>query len=322
MPADPSSTGSVVAVDVGGTTLKGALVDRAGGFLHQERRDTRRAQGPDAVLEDVLGLVDDLVVEAGRGGGTEGAAAVGVTVPGPVDERRGVVRYAPNLGWRDLALRELLAGRTGLPAVVAHDVRAAATGEGALGGARDVGDYLFVAIGTGIGGAIVIDGQAYPGPGGIAGELGHMLVEPDGPPCGCGARGHLEALASAAAIARLYSAASGEEVAGAAAVVDRAVAGDPDAERVWRRAITALASGLADCVTLLNPSRVVIGGGLSGAGDRLLVPLTEGIAARLTVGEMPAVVPAELGPDAGARGVGLMAWELARGAPPPPGASS
>ena len=298
----------VAVVDVGGTTLKGALADHAATLLERDRRETSPDDGPEAVLETILGLIDDLVAEGTRRHGARGLAGIGVAVPGPVDERRGVVLAAPNLGWSDVPLREMAVARTGLQVFVTHDVRAAASGEAALGSARGAGDHLFVAMGTGIGAALVIGGKPYAGTHATAGEMGHMTIDPDGPECGCGARGHVEAYASASGLRRRYSDATGGDVIPTELLVARAVAGEQPARRIWDQAIDALAVALADVIVLLDPERVVIGGGLAAAGERLFGPLRERVSVHLPFGRAPAIAPAELGAEAGVRGMAVLTW--------------
>jgi glucokinase len=198
--------------------------------------------------------------------------------------------------------------RTGLQVFITHDVRAAATGEAALGSARDAGDHLFVAMGTGIGAAVVLSGSPYSGTHATAGEMGHMTIDPEGPECGCGARGHLEAYASAGGLRRRYADATGGDAIEAEVLVARAVAGDQPARRIWDQAIGALAIAVANAIVLLDPERVVIGGGLAAAGERLFAPLTERVRERLPFGRVPAITPAELGAEAGVRGMAVLTW--------------
>jgi glucokinase len=307
MPAQGADS-YVAVVDVGGTTLKGALADRTGTLFLRDRRDTCPDEGPDAVLEGILSLIDDLVAEGTRRHGARALAGIGAAIPGPVDEGRGVVLDAPNLGWRDVPLREMAVARTGLQVFVTHDVRAAATGEAALGSARGVGDHLFVAMGTGIGAAVVIGGKPYTGMHATAGEMGHMTIDPEGPECGCGARGHLEAYASAGGMRRRYAEATEGDLIETEVLVARAVAGDEPARRIWEQAIDALALSVADAIALLDPERVVIGGGLAAAGERLFAPLTDRVKQRLPFGRAPAIAPAELGAEAGVRGMAVLTW--------------
>jgi glucokinase len=294
----------VIALDVGGTSMKAALVDEAHRVIASRRIATRREDGPDAVVERIVEAAADQQAAAVQDGYP--ARAAGVVVPGIVDD--GVAVFSANLGWRDVPLRELVQKRLGIPVAFEHDVRAGGLAEGQLGAARGASDYLFLPIGTGIAGAVVIGGRPYSGHG-YAGEIGHMIVDPDGPVCGCGARGCLEAIASAAAIDREYARRSGRPAQ--RLVSELVVAGDPDARAVWQHAVEALARALQAYATLLAPELVVVGGGLAGAGDVLLDPLADALDALLTFQRRPRLVPAELGDQAGALGAALLAWRLA-----------
>lgn len=303
-PVGPGSV--VVALDVGGTHIKAAVIAAGGGVVHHESADTRAGSGPDAVLEGVVDLTRRLVARFRP-------AAAGIAVPGVVDEAAGVCVYAANLGWRDVPVRRRVEEGLGIPVAVGHDVRAGGVAEARRGAGRGCSSFLFVPVGTGIAGAILLDGRAMPGHHGGAGEIGHLVVRPDGPPCPCGNRGCVESVASASAIARRYRAAIGaapDETVPAAEVNRRAQAGDAIAAAVWDEAVAALADGLAAAVCLLDPQRIVIGGGLSRAGAALLDPLRAALAARLTFQSVPDLVPAELGHRAGSRGAGLLALDL------------
>ena len=306
----------VVGIDVGGTTLKGGVCDRDAAIVHRERRLTARDDA-DALVDGIVALAGDLAAEGRRRFEADGIAGVGLAVPGLVDETRGVALRAVNLPWRDLALAEVAGGRLGLPVLLCHDVRAAAAAEAALGAGRVADDFLFVAIGTGIGGAIVHGGQPFLGAHGRAGELGHVVVEPGGPRCACGASGCLEAIASAAAIERAYAAASGGcggDGPSAREVAALVEADDPVAGKIWARAARALGAALADAVALLDPGLIVVGGGLAEAGAQLLDAVAAELAARSRLGPPPRMVAAELGADAGCRGAALLAWRaLERG---------
>lgn len=303
----------VVALDVGGTSLKGAVLGPGGGS-EPRMVPTPVADGPDAVVEAVLGFAAELV------GSAAPVAAVGVAVPGIVDEVAGAVIEAANLGWRDVAIGELVRERVGLPVAVSHDVRAAALAEGLYGAARGFDDYLLLTLGTGVGAAVVLGGRPYTGRRGRGGELGHTTVDPEGPVCGCGRRGCLEAFASAGALVRRYSERSGERV-GADEVVARALVGDRAAGVVWDDALDALALSIANYVTLLAPSLVVIGGGLAEAGDALFGPLVRRLESLVRFAVAPAVVCAALGPDAGWWGAAIAACQ-AVGVPVPALSSS
>ncbi|MCQ9184514.1 ROK family protein [Streptomyces sp. IBSBF 2953] len=299
----------VIALDVGGTGMKAALIGADGALLHRDHRATGRERGPDAVLESILDFAADLR-EHGVEQFGEPAAAAGVAVPGIVDEANGVAVYAANLGWRDVPLRARLAARLGAPVALGHDVRTGGLAEGRIGAGRGADRFLFVALGTGIAGAIGVDGRVEAGAHGFAGEIGHIVVRPGGTPCPCGQHGCLERYASAAAVGQAWAAASGDPDADAAHCAKAVAAGVPDAVRVWQRAVDALADGLVTAVTLLDPRTLVIGGGLAQAAETLFTPLREAVRRRVTFQRLPEIVPAALGDSAGCLGAGLLARDL------------
>lgn len=296
----------VVALDVGGTGMKCALVRADGTTELTERHHTRAERGPAAVVESILDVAEGLTGKARAGGLTP--VAVGLAVPGVVDEATGSAVWSANLGFRDVPLRELVTARLGLPAALGHDVRAGGIAEARLGAGRGTRHVLFVAIGTGIAAAQVIDGAAFAGAHGAAGELGHVVVRPDGPRCGCGRLGCLEAVASAAAVGRRYTALTGTP-ATAAEVVTRASGGEATADRVWRETIEALADGLAIAQALYDTEVVVLGGGLAEAGADLLDPLGVALRQRLTFQTEPRLLRAALGDEAGCLGAALLALD-------------
>ncbi|MGW1546818.1 ROK family protein [Streptomyces sp. NPDC002346] len=300
----------VIALDVGGTGMKAALVGADGTLLHEARRATGRERGPDAVVESILTFAAELRAHGQEHFG-ESAVAAGVAVPGIVDPENGVAVYAANLGWRDVPLRTLLGERLGgVPVALGHDVRTGGLAEGRIGAGRDADRFLFVPLGTGIAGAIGIAGTIEAGAHGYAGEIGHIVVRPDGPDCGCGQRGCLETLASASAVSRAWAAASGDPEADAADCAKAVESGDPAAVRVWQEAVDALAAGLVTALTLLDPRTLIIGGGLAEAAETLFVPLRAAVEERVTFQKLPDIVPAALGDTAGCLGAGLLAWDL------------
>ncbi|WP_018800052.1 ROK family protein [Salinispora arenicola] len=301
----------VVALDVGGSGMKCALVRRDGTVTHTEHHLTGAARGPSAVIDTILDVAEALADTARR----EGLApvALGLAVPGVIDEAQGVAIWSANIGFRDVPLRKLAAARLGMPAALGHDVRVGGLAEARLGAGRSARHVLFVAIGTGIAAAHVIDGAAAAGAHGAAGELGHVLVRPGGPRCGCGRDGCLEAVASASAVARRYaelaSTAPDAPEASAAEVATRAAAGDPLAQQVWTDAVEALADGLATGQALFDVEAVVLGGGLARAGAQLLDPLRAALHDRMTFHREPRLVPAALGAEAGCLGAALLALD-------------
>ncbi|TDV34910.1 ROK family protein [Actinophytocola oryzae] len=295
----------VAAIDVGGTSIKSALVAEDLHVVHTLRTPTRRV-GEAVDVAQIIELIDELRAKAGDAT----VVGVGVAAPGIIDERLGMARAAVNLGWRDLPLRGMLADAAGIPVALGHDVRTGGLAEFTVGAATGVRNAMFMPIGTGIAAAFLVDGHRLDADG-YAGEIGHIVVDPDGAVCGCGTRGCLETVASAAFIARHYAQRSGRAVTRAADVAAAVVAGDPDAVAVWARAIDGLASALTTAITLLAPEVIAIGGGLSESGDTLLMPLREALVGRLAFQREPAVVRAALGDNAGCIGAGILAWRAA-----------
>lgn len=290
--------------------MKAALVGTDGTLLHEARRATGRSRGADAVVETILAFAAELRRHGEEHFG-ESAVAAGVAVPGIVDAERGIAVYAANLGWRDVPLRALLGERLGsIPVALGHDVRTGGLAEGRIGAGRGADRFLFVPLGTGIAGAIGIGGAIEAGAHGDAGEIGHIVVRPDGPDCSCGQRGCLETLASAAAVTRAWAAASGDPEADAADCAKAVESGDPAAVLIWQDAIDALAAGLVTALTLLDPGTLIIGGGLAEAGETLFTPLRAAVEERVTFQKLPHIVPAALGDTAGCLGAGLLAWDL------------
>lgn len=306
---DSRAGACVVALDVGGTRIKAGIVD-AGHRIRTDRVfDTGREEGPAAVTQRVLEALDELTGEARRGGLTP--VAVSIVLPGIVDEAAGRVVYSANVGFRDLPLGELLAKRADLPTAVGHDVRAGGLAESVLGAGKGERDQLFLPIGTGIAGAMILDGRPYAADG-YAGEIGHMQVDPAGPRCPCGARGCLELYAAASWIGRRYAERRvNESGVSAAEVAARAAAGEPLALEIWRRAVDALATALHAYVTICAPRLIVVGGGLAESGEVLLAPLREALDARITFQRRPEIVRAALGDRAGLLGAALLAWRAA-----------
>ncbi|MFD8734601.1 ROK family protein [Streptomyces sp. NPDC059618] len=326
----------VIALDVGGTGMKAALVgvdnepspDRPGAqrpqapgrpaLLHQARRATGRERGPDAVVEEILDFAAELRAHGEEHFG-ESALAAGVAVPGIVDTQNGVAVYAANLGWRDVPLRRLLGERLGgVPVALGHDVRTGGLAEGRIGAGQGADRFLFVPLGTGIAGAIGINGGVEEGAHGFAGEIGHIVVRPGGSPCPCGQRGCLERFASAAAVSQAWAEASGDPAADAADCAKAVESGDPRALAVWQEAVDALADGLVTALTLLDPRTLIIGGGLAEAGETLFTPLRTAVERRVTFQKLPSIVPAALGDTAGCLGAGLLARDLLNTTPTTP----
>lgn len=292
---------AVVAVDVGGTTIKGAVVGPDREFVHELTRPTPVADGPDAVVAELVAVVSELTASAD-------ARAVGVVVPGVVDARAGRAVWSANVGFRDLPLRDVVAEAAGLPALLEHDVYAAGVAERTVGAAVGVDDHLVAVIGTGIAGVLHVAGRPVRGALGVAGELGHVPVWPGGERCPCGHRGCLERYASATAIARRYTELRGAPGLSAEEISVRRST-DPAAQRVWQEAAEALAIALVTCTMLLDPELIVISGGLSAAGDALRAPVAAELAGRITWREPPSLRISPLGGRAGLIGASILAHE-------------
>lgn len=305
-------------MDVGGTTIK-AEVTSGDAVLAAGRCPTPKGEQALAAVRDLgATLIAQATGSGGTGsdgtgsGGTAAARvqAAGVVVPGIVDPARGIAVYSANIGWDRLEVTRPLSAEWGIPVRLGHDVIAAGQAEYLTGAGQGATDMAFVAIGTGIAAALIVGGRVLDGNGTAQpGEIGHVVVRPGGPACGCGNQGCLEAVASAAAIARAYERATGEPAGGALAVF-RAAQADPRARVVIEAATVALADGLAVLTTLLAPERIVLGGGLAEAGPALLDPVAKALASRVHVQPGPALVTARHGERAGIAGAALLARSM------------
>lgn len=293
---------AVVAVDIGGTTIKSALVGVDGRTLATDVRATEHGEAAQRAVSAAAAAQADRARALGVR-----VVGAGVVSPGIIDEASGVVRYASNLGWHDVSLRDLLV--LDAPVGVGHDARSAGVAEGVFGAVRGQASYIHVSIGTGIAASLVVEGRAVSGHEGGAGELGHTPVHPGGEPCPCGQRGCLEVYASGAGLARRYAERTG--TARTAAQVAARLEEDPAARQVWSEGAEALALGLATCTQLLDPQTIVIAGGLAQAGDLLLDPVRAGLEELLRWREAPALVATSLGTDAARLGAALVAMRAA-----------
>lgn len=302
----PDRTVLVGAVDVGGTSIKVATVrvGLRGGLavsaaVHGEALSIAVPADPDEAVTEVLAAA----ARAGAGG----AVAVGVVLPGVVDEARGVGVWSENIGWRDVDFRGLLRERLAVPVAIGHDVRAWGLAEVRAGAAHGARNAAIVPIGTGIAAALVVDGRLLSAAG-FAGEIGHLQVAAH-TECACGAVGCLEAVASAAGIARVYNQRTGQDMAGAAQVLAARAGGDPVAAEVWDEAVAHLATALAALATVTAPEVVVLGGGLARAGAALLDPLADHLVSRLRYTPVPRLVPAHFETAGGIVGAAMLAAE-------------
>lgn len=300
---DPQA--AVIAADLGGTFTKFGQVAEDGTLLASDQRPTPVDQGPIALVE---WLADELSQRASEAG----VSRFGVAVPGIIDERHGVVAYAPNVGWKGMRLAELLGQLSGLDGTVTHDVRAGGRAEWRVGAGVGADNLLVVPIGTGIAAAVVVDGRMLVADG-YAGEFGHMPVPAAGEtPCACGQIGCLETIASGPGLRKLYQSRAGIELADAPqpeVMAERARQGDKRSLRVIETAALGLAQGLRVAVTLYGSERIVIGGGVSGMFDLIAPRIEKHLDEVMTFQRRPELVPAQLGSRAGVVGAGLTAWE-------------
>ena len=305
------------SVDLGGTTIGCVMAGADGRTVAENNVPTDSHEGPEAVLERMGGLVNELAAQAGRR-----PAAVGIGVPGLADLQAGVTKFLPNLPtqWRDVPVRGILSPLVECPVYLLNDVRMATLGELTFGHGRerDAPTMAFFALGTGIGGGVAVDGRLRLGPLGAAGELGHQTVVPDGPACGCGNPGCVEALASGPAITaegvrlvKIGQAPLLHEMVGGdlGAITTRemaqaAEAGEAAIRDAIVRAAQYLGIAVANVVTALHPDLVVLGGGVAQIGDLLFdtVRVTVRDRVRMFPTDDVAIVPSLLGPQAGPLG--------------------
>lgn len=309
---------TTVAVDLGGTNTRAALFDDNGPHpTRQKKVRTQAEQGPDAVIERIIEAIEAVLPQS------VADLRIGVGAPGPLDPRQGVVFEAPNLpGWNHVPLQARLEAYFDCPVRIGNDANLAALGEWRHGAGRGTQNLIYLTISTGVGGGVISDGRLVLGSRGLGAELGHILVEPGGPLCGCGRRGHLEAVASGTAIARaaverleagetssLKSIHDQAELT-AEHVGDAARESDPLAVEVIQGAATYLGRALADFAHIFNPEIFVLGGGVSQLGPLLFEPIEAELRDSImspTYLEGLRIEPPTLGDDAGLVGAMVLA---------------
>lgn len=313
-----------IGIDIGGTKIATALSTREGRVVGLRRLPTRVERGPEAILDELVRHLKSVCDEAGVR-----PLAVGVGCPGQPDRERGLIMSPVNLpGWDEFPVFASLEKRLGAPVAFDNDANLAALGEHAYGAARGLEDIFYLTISTGVGGAVIVNNRLVRGLSAGAGELGHYTIEPEGPLCGCGARGCLNVLCSGPAIVRRarQRLARGDQAALASPlarhaeltakeVAEAAADGDPLAREVWDETIHYLSMGISATIAVLAPQAVIVGGGVAQTGALLLDPLRESVRARVrnVPAELIRIEAAALGPDSGVYG----ALELARQTLPP-----
>jgi len=316
-----AGSGHIAAIDLGGTKILAAIFSPDGVVVSRAKKMTRAERGPEAVVNRMAATVREAALDAGIDPAE--LKGIGVGAPGPIDVQAGVVRVAPNLGWEQFPLTEQLRERLGLPVFLGNDVSVAVRAEHQVGAGRGTRTMVGIWPGTGVGGGIVVDGVLYSGMAGLAGEIGHMTIKAGGRKCGCGGRGHLEALCSRTAIVKdiarqvkrgaktELTKIAGDDV-GAATSGDLAKArerGDKVVIKALDRAAAYLALGVAGVANLLNPELVVLGGGVVEAlGDPFVDYVTELVRKQplhAATGDLR-IAKSELGDDAGISGAALL----------------
>ena len=307
-----------IGIDVGGTNVKIALVDDKGSILYSNSVPTRAEMGYEYTVNNIKQAIRDLMSET-KVTNIEG---IGFDFPGQIDYKNGIVRLAPNIpGWVNIPIAKIIEDEFKIPTRIDNDVHCAALGELNFGAGKGCENFICMTVGTGIGSGIVINGKLVRGASNAAGELGHIKLQMhEGPLCGCGDHGCLEAFASGPSIVamaeeyilggkstKFRELASGGEIT-PFIVAEAAKQGDPVAKRIFARIGEYIGFGLSSVVNLLNPEKIIIGGGVADAGDILLDPIKETIKKRAMVvaGSAVEIVPAKLGNTAGVIGASLL----------------
>lgn len=288
----------VIGVDLGGTQIKLGRYDRDGNCIQAAVVPTPQPSTPDAVVEAIATAVESLDPDHCCG-------SIGIGTPGPADKEGRIARVAINLsGWNDIPLADQLEQKTGRAVILANDANCAGLGEYWLGAGKEFQNLILLTLGTGVGGAVILNGQLFVGQHGAAGELGLITLNPDGPPCNSGNQGSLEQHASVQAIRRQTGLEPGELGA-------RAKAGDLEAIAFWQQYGRELGAGLASLIYVLTPEAVIIGGGVSASADFFFPAMKAEIERRVLPSsrEGMQILPALLGNQAGTVGAAKLAWQ-------------
>lgn len=306
-----------IGIDLGGTNIAAGVVSEEGTILAQAQRRTGAERPFAEVIRDMAATAINAVEKAGLS--MADVASVGVGVPGFFDKETGVVVFCTNLGWHDVPLRAEMRKYIDAPLYGDNDATVAGFAEAVAGVSRGASASVFLTLGTGLGGGIILGGKIWSGAHGVGGELGHIMYRHDGIPCTCGARGCLERYASATALVRIAREAMernpGSALFGtptdrlnARVVIDAARDGDPAAVEAFDEYTTHLSNGIITIISFLDPALIVLGGGVSRAGDFLLEPVRRKVKAGRFFKTLPAgeVVLATLGNEAGIIGAAML----------------
>jgi glucokinase len=314
----------ILGIDLGGTKILTSVINPEGEMLSRDHSVTPAAEGPDGVIQAILGSAGRALEGASLA--IDSVSAVGIGAPGLIDAEAGLLFTSPNLpGWKDVPLRDIIQEKLKKKAFLINDGNAAALGEYYFGAAKGVNHFIYVTISTGIGGGIVVDGKVLNGFKGMAGEIGHMTIADEGPPCHCGNRGCWEALASGTALAKaarklietgadtsILSFAEGKiDKVTAQTVQSAAEKGDPLANQLILKVAYYFGVGVANLINIFNPEMIVIGGGLSNIGERLFKPAHRVVEERAFTRAYRTVrfVKAALGRNSGVLGAAAFAFD-------------
>jgi glucokinase len=304
---------TVIGIDLGGTNIVSAVVDPRGKVLGRDKRPTLAHLGATRVLNRIA----ESALAAGANSGLPWSSHLGVGIgsPGPLNQKKGIIIYTPNLGWRNVKLTAFLKKKLHKKVFLENDANAAALGETWVGAGKGEKVVLCVTLGTGVGGGVVVGGKIYEGATGVSNHVGHVVVEPKGPKTPYGNRGVLEQYASATGIVRQAKEAGLKAPKGKAltalVIQEMAQAGNSKAQKVFQTAGRVLGVGLTSAIHLLNPSVIIFSGGVSGAGELLWKPMRRELRDRCLKAHLKGLKfkMAKLGGDMGAVGAARLAWQ-------------
>lgn len=308
-----------LGIDVGGTNISAGIVDEKGELLAKLSTPTMNGRNSEDILDDMASLCFRLCQDQEID--MEDIKSIGIGLPGLMDKKKGILKYANNLNFDNVNVVKEMKKRTGLPVYIENDANCAAIGENTCGAAEGEKNVIYVTLGTGVGAGIILNGKIFDGSFGGGGEAGHMVIVAEGEECSCGRKGCWEAYASAAALMRegriaaakypnceIYNLVDGNiKLIDAKTVFDAAELKDPIAEEIINRYIKYVAIGLVNLVNIFQPEGVVIGGGICAQGDKVIKPVTEILKERIYGGELKTKVSvASLGNDAGIVGAAML----------------
>jgi glucokinase len=313
-----------IGVDLGGSKINVALISYHGKIKKHIKVPTNADQGKDVTISRIKCVIHEIVNQSGLG--IESIFGIGIGAPGPLDFQKGVIHFAPNLaGWKEVHLRQIIAKEFNLPVILENDANAAAWGEKYFGAAKGVNDLVCLTLGTGIGGGLIFNGKIYHGKNNVAGEIGHMIVNKNGPRCGCGNFGCLEAYSSATGIKnRIFRRINESNIddnnffyqkdlgkISLAKIFELARQGNPMVKDIVEDALEYLGIGITTLVNLLNPEMIVLVGGITNEGDKLLNPLKEIVFHRALKSNLKdlKIVIGQLGEYAGVVGSAALLWK-------------